>query len=167
MSKARKKKRVLALPDLEQSKAAVLNSPTSRSGPRRYDHAHHRFRGAVLLRAAPRIEAHHRPVIPNLSQNKSTLRQRSTCASLSCDGSRMRPPIPACSVRSVRQHESQSHYSSSRNRVQDSPGFLTHCTGIAQIQDLRRLSATSLQVIVNGTLVALSRVGLASGDTWS
>jgi hypothetical protein len=38
MSKPRKKKRaprrVLALPDLEQSKAAVLNTLTSRSGQR-------------------------------------------------------------------------------------------------------------------------------------
>jgi integrase len=43
MSKLRKKKRppkrVLALPDLEQSKAAVLNSLTSKSGQRTYDHA--------------------------------------------------------------------------------------------------------------------------------
>ena len=41
MSKPRKKKRppkrVLALPDLEQSKAAVLNSLTSKSGQRSYD----------------------------------------------------------------------------------------------------------------------------------
>ena len=43
MSKPRKKKRspkrVLALPDLEQSKAAVLNSLSSESGRRTYDHA--------------------------------------------------------------------------------------------------------------------------------
>ena len=43
MQKARKKKRppkcVLALPDLEQSKAAVLNSLTSKSGQRSYDRA--------------------------------------------------------------------------------------------------------------------------------
>src|SRR5216117_86560 len=43
MSKSRKKKRspkrVLALPYLEQAKAAVLNSLTSRSGQRTYDHA--------------------------------------------------------------------------------------------------------------------------------
>ncbi len=43
MPKSRKKrrppKRVLALPDLEQSKTAVLNSLTSRSGQRSYDHA--------------------------------------------------------------------------------------------------------------------------------
>ena len=43
MAKPRKKnrppKRVLALPDLEQSKAAVLNTLTSRSGQRSYDRA--------------------------------------------------------------------------------------------------------------------------------
>ena len=43
MSKLRKKKRppkcVLALPDLEQSKSAVLNSLTSKSGQRSYDRA--------------------------------------------------------------------------------------------------------------------------------
>src|SRR6266853_655978 len=43
MSKSRKKrkapKRVLALPDLEQAKSAVLNTLTSRSGQRTYDHA--------------------------------------------------------------------------------------------------------------------------------
>jgi integrase len=43
MSKSRKKKRppkgALALPDLEQSKAAVLNSLTSQSGQRTYDRA--------------------------------------------------------------------------------------------------------------------------------
>jgi hypothetical protein len=43
MSKPRKKrrspKRVLALPDLEQGKSAVLNSLASRSGQQTYDHA--------------------------------------------------------------------------------------------------------------------------------
>ena len=43
MSKLRKKKRqhkrVLALPDLEQSKAAVLNTLASKSGQRSYDRA--------------------------------------------------------------------------------------------------------------------------------
>lgn len=41
-SKSRKKKqpkRVLALPDLEQAKAAVLNSLTSASAQRTYNHA--------------------------------------------------------------------------------------------------------------------------------
>jgi len=37
--KKRQPKRVLALPDLEQAKTAVLNSLTSTSGQRTYDHA--------------------------------------------------------------------------------------------------------------------------------
>jgi hypothetical protein len=44
--KSRKKKspkRVLALPDLEQAKTAVLNSLTSASGQRTYDHAIREF----------------------------------------------------------------------------------------------------------------------------
>jgi hypothetical protein len=36
-------KRVLKLPNLEQSKSAVLNSPTSRSSQRTYDHAIREF----------------------------------------------------------------------------------------------------------------------------
>ena len=36
-------KRTLALPDLEQSKAAVLNTLTSASGQRTYDHAIREF----------------------------------------------------------------------------------------------------------------------------
>jgi hypothetical protein len=47
MSKSRKRtklpKRVLALPDLEQAKIAVLNTLTSRSGQRTYDHAINKF----------------------------------------------------------------------------------------------------------------------------
>jgi hypothetical protein len=43
MSNPRKKKkspkRVLAFPDLEQAKSAVLNTLTSKSGQRTYDHA--------------------------------------------------------------------------------------------------------------------------------
>src|SRR5262245_40893970 len=43
ISKSRKRrkapKRVLALPDLEQAKSAVLNTLTSKSGQRNYDHA--------------------------------------------------------------------------------------------------------------------------------
>ena len=47
-SQSRKKKspkRVLALPDLEQAKTAVLNSLTSASGQRSYEHAIREFRG--------------------------------------------------------------------------------------------------------------------------
>src|ERR1700757_4310110 len=41
--KKRSPKRVLALPDLEQAKTAVLSSLTSRSGQRTYDHAIREF----------------------------------------------------------------------------------------------------------------------------
>ena len=47
MPKKRRKrkppKRSLALPDLEQTKSAVLNSLTSKSGQRTYDHAISQF----------------------------------------------------------------------------------------------------------------------------
>jgi len=39
LKKKRAPKRILALPDLEQSKAAALNSLTSKSGQRSYDYA--------------------------------------------------------------------------------------------------------------------------------
>jgi hypothetical protein len=42
MSRSRKRKnpkRILALPDLAQAKASVLNTLTSKSGQRTYDHA--------------------------------------------------------------------------------------------------------------------------------
>ena len=42
-SRKKKSKRVLALPDLEQAKTAVLNSLTSASGQRTYDHAIREF----------------------------------------------------------------------------------------------------------------------------
>ena len=63
-SKSRKKKspkRVLALPDLEQAKTAVLNSLTSASGQRTYELANRvlvgsQVRRLVLLGATPRIQ---------------------------------------------------------------------------------------------------------------
>jgi hypothetical protein len=42
-NKRRPPKRSLALPDLEQTKSAVLNSLTSKSGQRTYDHAINEF----------------------------------------------------------------------------------------------------------------------------
>lgn len=42
-------KRVLAIPDLEHAKTAVLNSLTSVSGQRTYDHANPRVRRLVLF----------------------------------------------------------------------------------------------------------------------
>jgi len=56
MSKSRKKKvpkRVLALPDLEQAKTAVLDSLTSASGQRTYEHAIREF--VTWFCAEPRL----------------------------------------------------------------------------------------------------------------
>ena len=61
--KSRKKKspkRVLALPGPRTSQAAVLNSLTSASGQRTYDHAIREF-VVVLLGAASRVQPHCRP----------------------------------------------------------------------------------------------------------
>src|ERR1700737_4324891 len=73
-SKSRKNKqpkRVLASPDLEQSKAAVLNSLTSASGQRTYDHAIREFvtwycseprlavNGTVVLRYRIHLDQRH------------------------------------------------------------------------------------------------------------
>jgi hypothetical protein len=57
-SHTRKKtpKRVLALPDLEHAKSAVLSSLTSRSGQRTYDHAIREF--AAWYRSEPRDAGH-------------------------------------------------------------------------------------------------------------
>jgi hypothetical protein len=49
----RRPKRVLALPDLEHAKAAVLNSLTSASGQRTYDHAIREF--ATWYCSEPRL----------------------------------------------------------------------------------------------------------------
>ena len=57
MSKHRRKrnppKRSLALPDLEQTKSAVLNSLTSKSGQRTYDHAINEFVDSARNRDSP------------------------------------------------------------------------------------------------------------------
>jgi hypothetical protein len=63
-SKSRKKKspkRVLALPDLEQAKTAVLNSLTSASGQRTYEHAIREF--VAWCCSEPRL-AFNRTVVP-------------------------------------------------------------------------------------------------------
>jgi integrase len=65
-------KRVLALPDLEQSKAAVLNSLTSVSGQRTRP-CDPGVRQLVLLGAAPRIQPDGRPSLPD-SPRTATLR---------------------------------------------------------------------------------------------
>ena len=48
-------KRVLALPDLEQAKTAVLDSLTSTSGQRTYDHAIREF--VAWYCSEPRVSA--------------------------------------------------------------------------------------------------------------
>jgi integrase len=66
-AKSRKKKlpkRVLALPDVEQAKTAVLNSLTSASGQRTYEHAIREF--VAWYCSEPRL-AFNRAVIPPLS----------------------------------------------------------------------------------------------------
>jgi hypothetical protein len=88
--KSRRKKppkRVLALPDLEHAKAAVLNSLTSASGQRTYDHAITEF--VAWYCSEPRL-AFNRTVGPPLphpsrtaplcaSHNQSPTRRRPTC----------------------------------------------------------------------------------------
>ena len=86
MSKTRRKKRppkrVLTLPDLEQSKAAVLNSLTSKSGQRTY------FRSTERSFSATESFS-----------NRSAMRQRrSTFGALPCGESLSKQRIPACSV---------------------------------------------------------------------
>ena len=66
-------KRVLALPDLEQAKAAVLNSLTSASGQRTYDHAITEF--AVILDLDAKIR-------PRLLKSFEIPSRRSTFPSL-------------------------------------------------------------------------------------
>jgi hypothetical protein len=94
-SKSRKKKppkRVLALPDLEQIKTAVLNSLTSASGQRTYDHANREFVGWYC--SEPRL-AFNRTVVLGIgstSSSGSTHRPRSISGSRLCAGSRTRQP---------------------------------------------------------------------------
>jgi hypothetical protein len=59
MAKSRNKrtpKIILKLPDLEQSKSAVLNSLTSRGSRRSYDHAIRDFYRLVLLGTATGVQ---------------------------------------------------------------------------------------------------------------
>src|SRR5262245_59749629 len=74
MPKSRKKrkspKRVLALPDLEQAKSAVLNTLTSKSGQRTYDHAITEF--VEWYCSEPRL-AFNRTVVLRISQTPDYL----------------------------------------------------------------------------------------------
>ena len=86
MQKSRRKnetpKRVLALPDLEQTKSAVLSTLTSKSGQRSYDHAINEFVRLVLLGAATGIQPHRGLALPNISRaeaSSSDYHQPSAC----------------------------------------------------------------------------------------
>lgn len=96
-SNTRKKKppkRVLALPDLEDAKTAVLNSLTSASGQRTYEHAIREFVTWYCSEPASPSTA------PSCSATGSTLnnarmrRPRSIFGSQRSGGSRMRQRMP-------------------------------------------------------------------------
>ena len=92
--KRRPSRRSLALPDLERTKSAVLNSLTSKSGQRTYDHA---INGTARNRDFPSIA-------PSSCGTESTwnrdasLQQRSTSAWPRSGVWHMRQLIPASSV---------------------------------------------------------------------
>jgi hypothetical protein len=67
--KRRPQKRSLALPDLEQTKSAVLNTLTSKSGQRTYDHAINEFVGWYC--SEPRL-AFNRTVVSSISNPLGT-----------------------------------------------------------------------------------------------
>jgi hypothetical protein len=97
-SKSRKKKtpkRVLALPDLEQTKTAVLNSLTSSNGQRTYDHAIREF--VAWYCSEPRL-AFNRTVVLRYRihlEQGGYAPARSTFVSPRFGGSRTRRPTPA------------------------------------------------------------------------
>ena len=77
MSKSRKKKkppkRVFALPDLEQAKSAVLNTLTSKSCQRTYDHAINEF--VEWYCSEPRLAFNRTVVLRARSQKRNFRRQ--------------------------------------------------------------------------------------------
>src|SRR5262245_12754419 len=95
-SKSRKKhppKRVLALPDLEHAKTAVLNSLTSASGQRTYDHAIREF--VAWYCSEPRL-AFNRTVVLRYRialEQRGMRRPRSTCGSPPFGAWRTRRPM--------------------------------------------------------------------------
>jgi hypothetical protein len=97
-SKSRKKrppKRVLALPDLEHAKTAVLNSLTSASGQRTYEHAIREF--VAWYCSEPRL-AFNRTVVLRYRihlEHVGYALPRSIFGSQQFGASRMRLPMPA------------------------------------------------------------------------
>jgi hypothetical protein len=104
-SKFRKKrvpKRVLALPDLEHAKTAVLNTLTSASGQRTYEHAIREF--VAWYCSEPRL-AFNRTVCFDTGSslsNADTRRQRSIFGWPLFAALRTKPPTPVSSARSWR-----------------------------------------------------------------
>ena len=93
--KKRVPKTVLKLPDLEQSKSAVLNSLTSPSSQRSYDHAIREFIDWYC--SEPRL-AFNKTVVTRYRIRRSsgiTLRQQSTCDWQPYVGSPTKLPIVA------------------------------------------------------------------------
>ena len=91
-------KRILALPDLEHAKTAVLNSLTSASGQRTYEHAIREFVGWYC--SEPRL-AFNRTVVLRYRihlEQRHSRPPRSICASRPFAGSRTRLPMPGSSV---------------------------------------------------------------------
>src|SRR5436305_4501618 len=106
MSQSRKRKRspkqTLALPDLEQSKAAVLNSLTSKSGQRSYDRAITDF--VEWYCSEPRL-SFNRTVVLRYRIFLEQKRYAPTTINLRLAAVRRvayEAPIPACSARSLR-----------------------------------------------------------------
>jgi hypothetical protein len=121
MPKSRKRKRspkrVLALPDLEQSRAAVLNSLTSKSGQRSYDHAITDF--VEWYCSEPRL-AFNRTVVLRYRIYLEQKQYAPTTINLAWQpfgGSPMRPPIPDCSVQNWRQESDASKESAGLESV--------------------------------------------------
>ena len=86
-NKKRLAKRTLALPDLEQSKAAVLNTLTSKSGQRSYDRAITDFVDWYCSE-------------PRLAFNRTVVPRQSISVWLQFVASPMKRPIPVSSARS-------------------------------------------------------------------
>ena len=88
MPKSRKKKRspkrVLALPDLEQAKSAVLNTLTSKRRPTDVRSRHYRIRRVVLFGAAFSFQPNGRPSIPDQSRTKAIRTVNDQLASRGC-----------------------------------------------------------------------------------
>ena len=100
-------KRVLALPDLEHAKTAVLNSLTSVSGQRTYDHAIREFVAWYVRSPVSRSTAPSCFDIGFTSNNADMRRPRSIFGWPPSDASRTRRPTPASKSRTGRRYPSR------------------------------------------------------------